>query len=136
MKKLSYFFTLLLSICLLSGCSDDNNEDCGCDDVSGISGKWKLEKGEYPFVGSSENYTKYNITIEIKSDKTLIVHEYKSIENLYFFEPNEYSIIKENDYFVSVHGYNSYWIYTKNGKLFFDLSQLDGPRYTFSCVKD
>ena len=138
MKNLLCLLPLSFFIVFLAGCSDnDDPNGCGCENaVSGISGKWRLEKALYIFSPNNreEDFSKYNITIEIKSEKTLIVHAYESREGVYFFEPNEYPITKENDYYTAVLNGSSYWIYIRDNQLFIDLSQLDGPRFFFCCI--
>lgn len=138
MKNLIYLLPLLLSICLSTGCSDsDNRDECECtNEVSGISGKWKLEKSMIYFPGTTQDHSKLNITVEIKSEKSLVVHEYTPQEDLYFFEPNEYSVTERDGYYTVIYNNSEYWIYLRDNQLFIDLSQVDGPRYSFNCIAD
>ncbi|MDR2913308.1 MAG: hypothetical protein LBV74_00485 [Tannerella sp.] len=111
--------------------------ECGCEEnVTGISGKWKLEKRITAFPISMNDYSTHNITIEIQSEKTLIVHKYTSQEGLYFFEPKNYSITEENGYYTAILEDSRYGVYIYENQLFIDLSPVDGPRYIFSCIKD
>ncbi len=140
MKNLFYLLPLSLLIIFFSGCSDNDDNDqtkCECkESATEISGKWKLERRTTAFPISMNDYSAYDITIEIKSEKTLIVHEYTSREGLYFFEPKNYSITEENGYYTAVIDGSSYGIYIYENQLLIDLTPVDGPRYSFCCIKD